>query len=207
MAYKVVIAEDFKMIRDVFTGIVENSDEFVLEQTFDNAEAAVKYLKGNRVDLFLTDVLFPGGISGLDASKLVKEANPNIKILIVTSMPELSYMRQAKEIGIDSFWYKEVQDSPLLDVMKRTMAGESVYPLTAPKVALGDIFSTDLTDREVDVLRELVSGASNKEIADTLNIAENTVKMHLANMLRKTGFKTRLELAVKARHVGVAIKD
>ena len=63
-----------------------------------------------------------------------------------------------------------------------------------------------LTEREIEVLRELVSGASNKEIGDSLSITENTVKMHITNMLQKTGYHSRLELAVKARHLGVAIK-
>ena len=81
-----------------------------------------------------------------------------------------------------------------------------MYPSHEPEVALGNTLSTELTEREIEVLRELVSGASNKEIGDSLSITENTVKMHITNMLQKTGYHSRLELAVKARHLGVAIK-
>ena len=122
-------------------------------------------------------------------------------------MPELSFINQAREIGIESFWYKEIQEQPLLEIMDRTMDGESVYPSISPTVAMGNCLSTEFTDREVEILRELVGGASNREIADKLCITENTVKMHITNMLQKTGFHSRLELAVKARHLGVAIKD
>ncbi|MBO7450545.1 MAG: response regulator transcription factor [Clostridiales bacterium] len=207
MSHKVVIAEDFMMIRQVFEGIINASSDFELLRSFDNAEDALAFCKTASVDILLTDVLMPGGISGLDASRELKKVRPEIKIVMVTSMPELSYIRQAQEIGVESFWYKEVQEQPLLEVLQRTIEGENVYPSSRPKVALGNIFSTDLTDREADVLRELVSGASNKEIAETLNIAEKTVKMHVTNMLQKTGYHSRLELAVRARHYGIAIKD
>ena len=88
-----------------------------------------------------------------------------------------------------------------------TSPGESGYPSVSPKVAVGNALSTEFTEREVEVLRELVTGASNREIGETLSIAENTVKMHITNMLQKTGYHSRLELAVKARHLGVAIKE
>ncbi len=207
MSWRVVIAEDFKMIREVFENTVNQSGEYVLAASFPNAVQAVDYLNSNTADLVLMDVLFPGSISGLNAARRIKDHNPQIKIIIVTSMPEISYISQAREIGVESFWYKEVQEQPLLEIMNRTMAGESVYPLNQPKVALGNAFSDELTEREIAVLRELVSGASNKEIGETLGITDKTVKMHITNMLQKTGYHSRLELAVKARHYGLAIRD
>ena len=207
MSYKVVIAEDYKMVREVFENTIRESEDYQLKASFPTAGQAVEYLNANPADLVLMDVLFPGSLSGLKAAKQIKERHPEIKILIVTSMPEISYISQAKEIGIESFWYKEVQEQPLIEIMNRTMAGESVYPLSQPKVALGNAFSDELTERETAVLRELVSGASNKEIGDKLGITDKTVKMHITNMLQKTGYHSRLELAVKARHYGIAIKD
>ena len=207
MSYKVVIAEDYKMVREVFENTIRESEDYQLKASFPTAVQAVEYLNVNPADLVLMDVLFPGSLSGLKAAKQIKERHPEIKILIVTSMPEISYISQAKEIGIESFWYKEVQEQPLIEIMNRTMAGESVYPLSQPKVALGNAFSDELTERETAVLRELVSGASNKEIGDKLGITDKTVKMHITNMLQKTGYHSRLELAVKARHYGIAIKD
>ncbi|MBQ8932896.1 MAG: response regulator transcription factor, partial [Lachnospiraceae bacterium] len=204
---KVVIAEDYKMVREVFENTIRESEDYQLKASFPTAVQAVEYLNANPADLVLMDVLFPGSLSGLKAAKQIKERHPEIKILIVTSMPEISYISQAKEIGIESFWYKEVQEQPLIEIMNRTMAGESVYPLSQPKVALGNAFSDELTERETAVLRELVSGASNKEIGDKLGITDKTVKMHITNMLQKTGYHSRLELAVKARHYGIAIKD
>ena len=207
MTYSVVIAEDYKMVREVFAATVENAGHYRLAGAFATAAEARDYCLAHPTDLVLMDVLIPGSISGLEAARAIKARCPETKIIIVTSMPELTFLRQAREAGVESFWYKEVQEQPLLEIMDRTMAGEKVWPSFSPQVTLGSALSSDFTEREAEVLRELVGGASNREIAEKLGIAENTVKMHVTNMLQKTGYHSRLELAVKARHLGVAIMD
>ncbi len=207
MPYQVLIVDDFQMARTVFEHAVENSADFALAGTLTTAGEAPEYVQTHEVDLVILDVVMSEGISGLGAARLIKETSPGVKILMVTSMPEVSYMERARSIGVESFWYKEVQERPILEVMERTMAGESVYPDHTPVVELGNTVSTELTDRELDVLRELTDGASNKEIADSLGISERTVKMHINNMLAKTGFRSRLELAIKARTGGIVIHD
>ena len=151
------------------------------------------------------DVVTRGGESGLDAAERIKRAFPQIKIIIVTSMPECSYLDRAREIGVESFWYKEEQRESLLDVMERTMAGESVYPDATPEMQLGLASSYELTDRELEVLREMTGGDTNQEIAERLHMSVATVKTHILNMLEKTGFRNRTELAVRARESGLVI--
>ena len=207
MAWKTVIAEDFKMIRQVFESAIEESENYELAASFPTAQQAMEWCGKHHADLVLMDVLIPGSINGLEAARQIKKISPKTKIIIVTSMPELSYERQAKEIGVESFWQKEVQEQPLIEIMDRTMAGESVYPGYQPKVMVGDAVSTEFTEREIDILKELVTGASNAEIAEKLGLKEPTVKMHLTNMLQKTGYRSRLELAVKVRHMGLIIGD
>lgn len=207
MSYRVVIAEDFRMIREIFENAVQQEEGFELEASFPTAAQAVKYLEKNNADLVLMDVLIPGSMSGLDAAAIIKESKPKTRIIIVTSMPELTYEKRARELGVEGFWQKEVQEQPIQEIMKRVMAGEHVYPTEQLQVNIGNTSSTEFTDREVEILRELVSGASNKEIAEKLCIDASTVKMHISNMLSKTGFHSRLELAVKARHFGLAISE
>ena len=207
MAYRVLIVEDQEMPRQLFEIFVRSDERFSHVGSISNAELAVDFCRHGGIDLILMDVMTELGSSGLDAAALIKREFPDVKIIIVTSMPEGSWLKRAREIGVESFWYKEVQEQPLLEIMDRTMAGESVYPGASPAVPVGNALSTDFTEREAEVLRELVSGSSNREIAARLGIAENTVKMHITNMLQKTGYHSRLELAVKARHLGVAIKD
>ncbi len=207
MAYKVLIADDHNMARTALEAAISSSGEFKTAGCVSRAAEAVDYIKQNRVDLVILDIVMPGEMNGLAAAAEIKQLAPDTKILVITSMPEVSYIRRAKEAGVESFWYKETDERPLLEVMKLTMKGESVYPGETPTVALGNTLSTNFTDRELEVLRGLVSGASNREIGDQLGIAENTVKMHVANMLQKTGFRSRLELAVRARAGGMIIPE
>ena len=207
MVYRVVIAEDFRMIREIFEETVNRSPEYELEASFPTAVQAMEYLEKHDADLVLMDVLIPGSMNGLDAADRIKSSKPGIKIIVVTSMPELSYESRAREIGIEGFWQKEVQEQSIKEMMDLVMSGETVYPGRQSEVAIGNAVSTEFTAREVEILRELVSGASNAEIAEKLSVEPSTVKMHISNMLQKTGYKSRLELAVKARHLGLAIND
>ena len=207
MAYRVLIAEDFKMCRTVFEDAVKLSPNYTLAASCVSAAEAVEYAREHPVDLVLMDVVMNSGVGGLDAARSIKEIQPKAKILIVTSMPEVSYIRRAREIGVESFWYKEVQEQPILEIMDRTMAGESVYPDQSPKVILGNADSAEFTERELEVLREVVNGLSNKEIAAKLGIGAGTVKMHIANLLQKTGFNSRVQLSVRARSCGLVVED
>ncbi len=205
--YRVVIAEDFRMIREIFESTVVRLEGYALAASFPTAVQAVEYIGRNDADLVLMDVLIPGSMSGLDASARIKEIKPEVKIIVVTSMPELSYEKRARKIGVEGFWQKEVQEQPILEVMDRVMAGETVYPSKQIEVPLGNALSTEFTDREIDVLKELVTGASNREIAQKLFMGESTVKLHITNMLQKSGYRSRLELALMARHYGIAIGE
>ena len=120
-------------------------------------------------------------------------------------MPESSWMQRARMIGVESFWYKESGQMEILEVLDRTVAGESVYPETAPPARLGKATRDSFTDREIEVLRELAAGKSNSEISELLCVSENTIKTHMRTLLRKTGFTNRTELAVHARVVGLAL--
>ncbi|MBO6299670.1 MAG: response regulator transcription factor [Lachnospiraceae bacterium] len=205
--YRVVIAEDFRIIREVFESAVKQSEDYTLEASFQTAKEAVKYLETHNAELVLMDVLIPGSMDGIEAAGMIKRMKPEIRIIIVTSMPELSYERRAREIGVEGFWQKEVQEVSIIQIMDRVMAGEIVYPEKPVAVPIGEAVSTEFTEREIEILRELVAGASNKEIADKMCLEASTVKMHISNMLQKTGYKSRLELAVKVRHNGLIINS
>ena len=207
MAYKVLIADDQKMVRQMFELAVKGSENYEIAAFATTPEEAVETALHQKTDLILMDVVMGSGMDGLDAAKEIKEKRPEIKILLVTSMPEVSYIERAKAIGVDSFWHKEVQEQPLIEIMDRTMAGESIYPTSMPVVRFGNIVSTELTDTEIEVLRELVSGASNKEISKRLYMSQSTVKRHISDMLEKTGFKSRLQLAIRARGGGLVINN
>lgn len=202
---RVLIVDDQAMSRRLFELYVASSERYCLVDSIGSAIAADIYCRQTRVDLVLMDVLMAEGIDGLEAAERIKSVSPGTKIIIVTSMPEVSYLRRAREIGVESFWYKEASPEPILDVMDRTVAGESVYPDAAPVVMIGTARSTDFTDRELDILREMTTGASNAQIGDKLGLSGNTVRNYIVQLMTKTGFTTRTELAVKARVLGLVI--
>ena len=207
MKYKVMIVEDQTMPRQLFELRVQSSERFEVAISIDNAAMADIYCLRYPVDLILMDVITRNGESGLDAAARIKRAFPKIKIVIVTSMPECSYLSRARAIGVESFWYKEEQRESLMEIMERTMNGESIYPDATPELRLGLASSCDFTERELEVLREMTGGDTNQEIAERLHMSVATVKTHILNMLGKTGFRNRTELAVRARESGLVILD
>ncbi len=205
--YKVLICDDQNISRRLFELFVAHSGRYELAASIPSARAADTYCARLDIDLVLMDVVMKDGSDGLEAAARIKKLKPGVKIIIVTSMPEVSYIERARSIGADSFWYKELDSEPLLSVMDRTMEGESVYPESVPSVRIGMISSRDLTASELSVLREVARGSSNEEIAKALGISLATVKTHINHMMQKTGFRNRTELAIEARVSGIVIPD
>ena len=206
MPYRVLIVEDQEMPRQLFEIYIQGSQAYELAGAITNASLAPDLCRTGKIDLVLMDVCTAFGNSGLDAAEVIKRECPKVKVIIVTSMPEFSWLERARQIGVDSFWYKEAQKDTILNVCDRTMAGESVYPEETPTVPIGEVTNHDFTERELQILRELITGDSNAEIGQRLGIAPSTVKYHVQNMLQKTGMRTRTELAVVARSLGIVIK-
>ncbi len=207
MAYKVLIVEDQDIPRQLFEIYVNVSERFEHLLSVSNASAAVSVCRSNRVDLILMDVMTGLDQSGLDAAEEIKKQFPQIKIIVVTSMPEYSWLARARKIGVDSFWYKDGQKDGIMDVMERTMAGEHIYPDETPIIRIGNATNHEFTERELDILKELTTGDTNAEIAERLFVSVATVKSHIQHLMEKTGFKTRTELVSEARGLGIVIKD
>lgn len=205
MPYRVLIVDDQIMSRQLFESFVVASDNYELAASVDTAKFADAYCAGGEIDLVLMDVVMNDGSNGLDTARRIKKSYPDIKVIIVTSMPDSAFLATAREIGVDSFWYKEVQEAPMLEVMDRTMAGEHIFPDSPPVIQLGLAKSTDFTDRELAVLRLLAEGLTDKEIAERMQLKLSTVRFHVGNLISKTGQSSRTELAVNAVRSGIAI--
>lgn len=196
---KVLIVDDAATIRALFESIIEKSSEYSLAGSLENAKAAPIFCMRNSVDLVIMDVYTKNRENGLEAAKEIKEKFPNIKIVIATSLPEASFLEKARnEAHCESFWYKEMGDMGLLEIMDRTMSGESVYPEATPSVNIGLAKSVEFTPMEMKVLRELCDGKINRVIAEDLFMSENTVKFHINNMLQKAGYSNKYQLAIDA---------
>ena len=207
MAYRVLIVEDQIIPRTLFERILRDSGRYEIAASIPAASVADAWCAGGKIDLVLMDVVMKEGVDGIEAAFRIKRSYPSIKILAVSGYPDARFLRRAREAGVDSFWYKEVEDTPMLEVMDRTMAGERVWPDAPPAVRVGRAMSTDLTERETDVLRCLAEGLSDRECAERLNITPSTIRYHLGNLFLKTGLSTRAEVIVHAVRSGVVVPD
>ncbi len=204
---KVVVADDQNISRGFFEMYVRAANDYDLLAGLRTARDAVRFVDEHETDLLILDVMMQDGIDGLTAAELIKANHPEVKIILVTSASETNWEERARNIGVESFWYKEYDEHGLLDMMNRTMAGESVYPSDPPKVPFGKVTRTDLTERELEVLRELTASLTNEEIAERLHISANTVKRHLQNIMEKTGYDSRLDLAMNAKSLGLVVNE
>lgn len=119
--YRVLIVDDSRIARKMMERCVEETEGFVLAASVANALNAELLCIKNPIDLILMDICTADHESGLEAAGRIKKQYPRIKILMVTSMPESSFLEQAYEIGCDGFWYKEESSIELSEMMKRVM--------------------------------------------------------------------------------------
>ncbi len=204
---KVLVVDDQYVARSFFEMQVRMSKNYELITSLASAEKAVDYCLKNPIDLVIMDVMMKYGLDGLTCAGIIKNNDPKIRVILATSTAESEWIDKAREAGVDSFWFKEYPDISLTEVMDRTMKGESVYPNDSPNPEFGSIEKFDLTERELEVLRELTVNRTNEEIAETLHVSEYTVKRHIQNMLEKTGYKNRIDLAVNAKTVGLVVHE
>lgn len=192
--YRILIVEDSRISRMSFERLLEAEPDFLVIAAIENAANAEIACMGGKIDLILMDVCTADDESGLDAAQKIKEHYPNIKIIVMTSMPEVSFLQKAKNARCDSFWYKEYGNVDLVDICRRTLNGESVWPEATPVMRIGLAKSDEFTDRELEVIRTIAQGMRYEEIADALCMSLNTVKYHVRNILQKTGFHSTVQL-------------
>ncbi|MCR4712066.1 MAG: response regulator transcription factor [Clostridia bacterium] len=204
---KVLVVDDQYVARSFFEIHVEMTRKYELVASLASAEQAIAYCLQNPVDLVIMDVMMKYGLDGLTCARTIKNNDPRVRIILTTSTAEAKWIEKARQAGIESFWFKEYSDIPLTEVMDRTMNGESVYPGTAPNPDFGEVRKIDLSERELEVLRELTRNLTNEEIGENLHISPHTVKRHIENMLAKTGYRNRIDLAVNAKLLGLVVHE
>ena len=193
----VLIVEDSRVSREAFERTLSTSPDYLVIASIENAANAEIACMRNKIDLILMDVCTADDESGLEAAAKIKKNYPHVKIIIMTSMPEHSFIQKAKDSGCDSFWYKEQGDISLLDICDRTMRGEFVWPESSPTIMIGMARSDEFTERELDVIRALAAGSRYEEMAEALYMSHNTVKYHVKNILQKTGFRSTIQLVAE----------
>ena len=196
MMINVLIVEDQKMAQENMESIINASDGYTLAGIITNAADAELFCMRGGVDLILMDVCTARDESGIEACAIIKKKFPKIKIIIVTSMAEHTFIEKARAARADSFWYKDASHGELIIVMDRTMSGERIFPDKTPEVKLGLTTSYELTRFEFDVLRALMQSTSDEDASNMLGCTKANIRWHVSKILEKTGYRTRTELLI-----------
>ena len=191
--YKALIVDDHEALCDSLAYALTGTGAFEVVGKLSSAAAAPACCERLQPDLVLMDVCTEGGVSGLDAARVIRERFPGIKVIVMSGFDEITYAPRAKEAGAHAFVLKSRSLEFFIEAALGVMQGRSYFPeaktIPLPK---GE---APLTRREQEVLRLICKNLTNEEIAEELFISVSTVKYHKANMLAKTGFAKTIDLA------------
>ncbi|MFT3875887.1 MAG: response regulator transcription factor [Propioniciclava sp.] len=192
---RIIVVEDQTILRESLVAAIDGEPDLEVIASLADAADAVELAERLRPDLMLMDVYTDHGSSGIVAARRIKASQPGVYVVIMTGMPEITFVRQARDAGADSFIYKNVGTGELLGVLRSTRDGYSTYPRDTIPTRFG---AAGLTDDEIEILRLACEAKSRKEIAAELYLSEGTVKRRISEMLAKTGYDHILNLAVDA---------
>ena len=211
---RVLIVDDHTLFRSGIKLLLERQTGFeVVGEASDGLEG-VKRAKQLKPDVVLLDLHMPG-TSGLAAVPLLREEVPQTEIIMLTVSEDADDLLEALRAGARGYLLKNIDTDFLLDSLRRAAAGESVISsqmagkladaMRNPQNSLAKAESSlgKLTPREREIIVMLASGASNKEVARTLDLAESTVKIHVQGILRKLNLSSRVQAAVYAVEHGL----
>lgn len=209
-AIRVVIADDHALFRRGLEMVLEGEPDIDVVAEADNGTQAVEAAIGHMPDLVLMDVRMPSA-NGIDATKLIKDQAPHVKILMLTISDEEEDLFEAIKAGASGYLLKEISIEEVADAIRRVNAGQSlISPSMASKLLTEfaamarkdeekqQMPAPRLTDREMEVLTLIAQGLNNRDIAKKLFISENTVKNHVRNILEKLHLHSRMEAVVYA---------
>ena len=191
---KIIIIEDQLILNDMLKKTLEKSFDIVA--TSDNAKDMLNLCNKYKPDLVLTDICTKNNSSGIKNGKLVKEKyKENIKVLVITGVPEITFIKEAKENNLDGFLYKNIDSNTLITSIKQIINGYKLFPENNLKKD-DEINFNKLTEKELEILTLLCSGIDREDIAEQLNITLGTLKNHISSILNKLNFESVSKLLV-----------
>jgi len=209
-----LITDDHALVRQGIRAFLELQPDLTVVGEADSGEVAVRMAAELAPDVALMDLVMPG-MGGVEATRQVKHVSPHTQIIVLTSYHEDEYIFPALRAGALSYVLKDVGPEELAGIVRMAARGESVlHPRVAARVVqelrgarrdTPNLF-TDLSDRELEVLRLIADGLPNAEIAAKLVISEKTVKGHVSNILGKLHMMDRTQAAVFAWRQGLVAR-
>ena len=198
----VLIADDHFVVRQGLVTMLVPRNGMVVVGEAATGQEAVNLARALQPDVILMDMIMPE-MDGPEAITLIKKENPKARILVLSSFGDSKQVSEAIQAGASGYLLKDSSPDDLLQAIRSVYRGNLFLPqalageLVQPQRAV--VAPDQLTERETDVLRLLVQGQSNKEIASNLNVSMTTVRSHVSNILMKLGVSNRTQAALVAQ--------
>lgn len=193
--YNIIIIDDHKLLRDMIAETLNFEENFNVVATDGNAENSISLCEKFKPDLILMDICTEDNSNGLTYSKIIKEKYPNIKVVIMTGVPDSNFINEAKRINVDSFIYKNISKDSLVMTIQNTLDGYSMYPTEAVKTNVPNIIA-NLTDIELKILTSYCRLLDREEVAKELKISSRTLKSRISSIYEKTGYNSLTKLSI-----------
>lgn len=196
-AIRVVLADDHELVLEGLCSLMEVEPDITVAAVATTGEQLMRALAEHDADVVVLDLEMEG-MSGLECLKRIREEEIPVRVLVLTAYNDGESMRAALEGGADGFALKTEPPQQTLASIRQIHRGQLAFPQAAKRWLLGRSApppSSQLTDREEEVLELLSEGLTNSQIAGRLRVSENTVKFHLQNLYMKLGVSNRTEAA------------
>jgi DNA-binding NarL/FixJ family response regulator len=199
--YNVVIVEDNIPLREGFTEVINNTENFKVVNQYDNCEEAIENISNDNAAIFLMDIDLPG-INGVEGTKQLKKLAPNASIIMVTVYENSTMVFDALCAGATGYLTKNVSPTDIIDALQEVVLGGAPMSIKIAKLVVGSFQKKPskiaLSSREKEVLMLLAEGNSYDSIAEKLFISKNTIKFHLKNIYLKLQVNSNVEAVQKA---------
>lgn len=197
---RVVLVDDHRVVTQSLKAWLESFPDMRVVGVAANGEAALERIVEWAPDVVLQDLLMPGGIDGIETTKRIRQLCPSARVIALTASIDEPRMMGVLRAGASGYIRKNAEPETLLDAVRAVAQGRMVIdPAAADLLAeAADTPAESLTPREVDVLRLLALGQSNRDIASALGVGEETIKTHVSRVLAKLHVDNRAQAIVEA---------
>ena len=209
---RLILVDDHTVVRRGIRTYLESFPDIVVVGEANSGEACLAQLEGWLPDVAVMDLLMPGGMDGIEATREVRQLSPHTRVVVLTAHTDEARVIGALRAGAIGYVRKDADPELLLTAVRAAARGQSMLdPAIAggvlQEVVRGTAVPPDLTERELTVLRQLAHGKTNREIAADLVVSEETVKTHVGNILSKLQMNQRTQAVIVALKQGLIALD